>query len=515
MLSPSYLERAPDALVELFSEVERDILADMARRIARYDYFIPAAAHQLRTLEEMGHSQDYVLSCLAKRLGSTEEALLSLLHAAAQTAVRADAGVYRRAGLEPPEIKDSERLRTVLAAGLQQTGQTFQNLTRSTARGAYEQFGRALDRAWMQVSSGAFDTNTAIRSAVKWLSAQGVQAVDYDSGRTNTLEAAVRRAVVTGLNQTTLKVQEVLADEMDCDLVEVTAHSGARPDHAKWQGKIFSRSGTSKKYPDFRRETGYGTGAGLGGWNCRHSFYPYFEGSPRTYTAKELKKLEARDYTYNGQKLTEYEATQTQRGIERNIRRWKREQAAMRAAGLPDDEAAAKVKEWQARQRDFVAQTGLKRQYDRERIAGPDARARKRAQQKQEQAALEKERQRAYNQEKERARARILAEGTPKKLNVGNQNKHIRTSKGYLPGRSYLYGSLEEAQALVDRYHGTGEVKLSAAIQWTHKEFVVADHPIGVWVDQTTGEERETRRFSIHYGKKGTHVVPAKEVSES
>lgn len=515
MLSPSYLERAPDALVELFSEVERDILADMARRIARYDYFIPAAEHQLRMLEEMGHSQDYVLSCLAKRTGKTEEELLSLLNAAAQTAVRADVGVYRRAGLDPPEIEDSERLRTVLAAGMQQTGQTFQNLTRSTARGAYEQLGQALDRAWMQVSSGAFDTNTAIRSAVKWLSAQGVKAVDYDSGRTNTLEAAVRRAVVTGLNQTTLKVQEELANEMDCDLVEVTAHSGARPDHAKWQGKIFSRSGTSKKYPDFRRETGYGTGAGLGGWNCRHSFFPYFEGSPRTYTAKELKKLEARDYTYNGQKLTEYEATQTQRRIERNIRRWKREQAAMRAAGLPDDEAAAKVKEWQARQRDFIDQTGLKRQYDRERIAGPDARARERAQQKQEQAALEKERQKAYNQEKERAHAQILAADTPKKLNVGNQNKHIRASKGYLSGRSYLYGGLEEAQALVDRYHGTGEVKLSAAIQWTHKEFVVADHPIGVWVDQTTGEERETRRFAIHYGKKGTHVVPAKEVSES
>lgn len=368
MLSPSYLERAPDALVELFSEVECDILADMARRIARYDYFIPAAEHQLRMLEEMGHSQDYVLSCLAKRTGKTEEELLSLLNAASQTAVRADVGVYRSAGLEPPEIADSERLRTVLAAGMQQTGQTFQNLTRSTARGAYEQLGQALDRAWMQVSSGAFDTNTAIRSAVKWLSAQGVQVVDYDSGHTNTLEAAVRRAVVTGLNQTTLKVQEELANEMDCDLVEVTAHSGARPDHAKWQGKIFSRSGTSKKYPDFRRETGYGTGAGLGGWNCRHSFYPYFEGSPRTYTAKELKKLEARDYAYNGQKLTEYEATQTQRRIERNIRRWKREQAAMRAAGLPDDEAAAKVKEWQARQRDFIDQTGLKRQYDRERI---------------------------------------------------------------------------------------------------------------------------------------------------
>lgn len=84
----------------------------------------------------------------------------------------------------------------------------------------------------------------------------------------------------------------------------------------------------------------------------------------------------------------------------------------------------------------------------------------------------------------------------------------------YIEGRSYIFGTLEDAQELVDRYHGTGEVKLTASIEWTHKEFVVADEPIGVWIDNTTGKEYETRRFSIHYGKKGTHIVPAKEVEE-
>lgn len=77
-----------------------------------------------------------------------------------------------------------------------------------------------------------------------------------------------------------------------CDLVEVTAHAGARPEHQLWQGKVYSRSGTSKKYPGLKEATGYGTGPGLGGWNCRHSFFPYFEDiSERAYTDKELEEL--------------------------------------------------------------------------------------------------------------------------------------------------------------------------------------------------------------------------------
>lgn len=110
-------------------------------------------------------------------------------------------------------------------------------------------------------------------------------------------------------------------------------HSSRRraPEHAVWQGQIFSRSGKSDRYPDFVSSTGYGSGSGLGGWNCRHSFSPYFEGDPKTYSKQMLEDFEAKDYEYNGQKMTEYEATRQQRYVERQIRRWKRENAAMAA----------------------------------------------------------------------------------------------------------------------------------------------------------------------------------------
>ena len=48
--------------------------------------------------------------------------------------------------------------------------------------------------------------------------------------------------------------------------------------------------------------------------------------------------------------------------------RWKRENNALAAAGQETTEARRKIAQWQARQRDFVSQTGLKRQYDREQI---------------------------------------------------------------------------------------------------------------------------------------------------
>ena len=109
----------------------------------------------------------------------------------------------------------------------------------------------------------------------------------------------------------------------------------------------------------------------MGGWNCRHSFFPYFEGiSEPAYTRRELEELQAKKYTYNGQRLTEYEASQQQRGIERQIRRWKREYAAMEAAGQDTTEAAAKIRQWQDRQKNFLKQTGLKRQTDREQVPG-------------------------------------------------------------------------------------------------------------------------------------------------
>ena len=141
-------------------------------------------------------------------------------------------------------------------------------------------------------------------------------------------------------------------------------------EHAKWQGKIYSRSGNDPNYPDFKKSTGYGTGTGLCGWNCRHTFGPYIEGSPPVWSEEQLAELDKPKYEYGGRKLTEYEASQQQRYNERQIRRWKREYVAMETAGLDTSEVSAKIKQWQAVQREFLSQTGLKQQSGREQTFG-------------------------------------------------------------------------------------------------------------------------------------------------
>lgn len=371
MLTPQYLQRVPTAMVELYGEAEAAILEDMARRMNGYDMLIPAAQHQLQMLEQMGAAREEIMGQLARLTGKSNRELERIMREAGMEAVRADDMVYRAAGLTPSPLSASQGLQRVLQAGLIKTKGLFTNLTQTTADTAGRQFERALDAAYMQVTSGAFSPQEAVRMAVKSLCRQGVTAIEYPSGHRDSMDVAVRRAVVTGVNQTALQMQGARLEDMGTDFVETTAHAGARPSHAEWQGQIFSWSGRSRKYPDFKSTTGYGTGAGLGGWNCSHSFRPYMEGMPRTYSEKLLQAYEAENYEYNGRKMTEYEALQRQREIERNIRRWKREKQALAAIGGDTSEAAAKLSRWNAAQADFLEQTGLKRQYSRETVPKP------------------------------------------------------------------------------------------------------------------------------------------------
>jgi len=372
-LDPRYLESLPDSLVDLYGLVEMDILTDMARRISTYDFFIPAAQWQNQKLQELGMVQSEIVAKLSAITGQSQDEIVALLTEAGEQAIADDVEYYTAAEVYEPSQIDTEALYEQLNAGLIQTEGAFQNLTRTTANTATGQFEAALDRAWLQINSGGFDYNTAIRNAITDLSSQGLGAVKYPSGRVDSMEVAVRRAVVTGANQTASKVQEKLADQLEVELVEVTAHGGARPEHAKWQGKVYSRNGDVEidgvKYKDLRKATGYGTGPGLCGWNCRHNFHPYIPGTARTWTQKQLDALEEKNIEYNGVKMTEYQASQVQRSIEREIRKQKRTIASLEAVGEDASEYRSKLRAANKSYTDFTEQTGLKKQRDRTKVA--------------------------------------------------------------------------------------------------------------------------------------------------
>ena len=363
MLPPSYLDQMPDAFVKLLQQVEDEILQDVARRIGKMDTVTSTANWQLWRYQQTEAVRNDVVKLLAKYTGKSETAIRKLLLQAATEAMEREDAIYYHYDMEPPPFEENAALNNLLDAGARQTCGTWQNLTATTANTVTGAFERTLDAAWLKVGTGAFDYKTAVKQAVDSL-ADDMPMVTYPSGHTDSIEVAARRAILTGVNQTTGKLQVARMDEMGCEFVETTAHGGARPSHAEWQGRRFHRGGAvdykGRHYPDFEAATGYGTGAGLCGWNCRHQFFACFPelGDPPQWTQEQLRELNARDIEWNGKKYTAYEISQMQRARERNVRRWKKRYLAEDAAGLDTTDSAVRLKAARQSLSDFTKATG-------------------------------------------------------------------------------------------------------------------------------------------------------------
>lgn len=363
MLPPSYLDQMPDAFVQLWQQVEDEILQDVARRIGKMDAVTATANWQLWRYQQTEALRNDVVKLLAKYTGKSESTIRRLLLQAATEAMEREDAIYYHYGKEPQPFEESAALNNLLDAGARQTCGTWQNLTATTANTVSGAFERTLDVAWGKVATGAFDYKTAVKQAVDSL-ADEMPEITYPSGHTDSLEVAARRAVLTGVNQTAGKLQEARMDEMNVEFVETSAHGGARPSHAEWQGRRFHRGGAvdykGKHYPDFEAATGYGTGAGLCGWNCRHTFFAVFPelGDPPTWTEESLQELNARNIEYNGKLYTQYEVNQMQRARERNVRKWKKRYLAESAAGSDTTDSAMRLKAARQSLSEFAKATG-------------------------------------------------------------------------------------------------------------------------------------------------------------
>lgn len=363
MLPPSYLDAMPDAFVQLAQQVEDEILQDVARRIGKMGTLTETADWQLWRYQQTEAVRENVVKLLAKYSGKSEATIRRLLKEAATEAMEREDAIYYHYNLEPTSFEESAALNNLLNAGARQTCGTWRNLTATTANTVSGAFERTLDVAWGKVATGAFDYKTAVKQAVDSL-ADEMPEITYPSGHTDSLEVAARRAVLTGVNQTAGKLQEARMDEMNVEFVETTAHGGARPSHAEWQGRQFHRGGAvdymGKHYPDFEQATGYGTGAGLCGWNCRHTFFAVFPelGDPPTWTEESLQELNARNIEYNGKLYTQYEVNQMQRARERNVRKWKKRYLAESAAGSDTTDSAVRLKAARQSLSEFAKATG-------------------------------------------------------------------------------------------------------------------------------------------------------------
>ena len=385
MLTPEYLQGAPAELEALFLQLEEDVIKDICRRIAKAGMLTDSAADQAERLRDLGAGTDYIKRKISEYSELSSAEVDSLFFDAAQTSDEFYRNVYDRANKEYTPYEYNDYFQQAVNAAVNQTKGELRNLTQSMGfsyRGsngqmrfhtAAEAYRDCLDYAFLQTSTGMTDYNKAVRNATRRLTESGLQFVDYASGVRNHADVAVRRAVLTGLSQYTGKISERNAQELDTDIVEVSAHMGARPDHAEWQGRWYSLSGKSKKYPSLVEVTGYGTGAGLKGWNCRHDFYPVIPGiSEPSYTEEELRNIDPPPFEYNGKTYTCYEATQRQRYMERAMRKTKRELLAAESTGDKDKftEKSVLLRRQREEYGKFSKAAGLLTQNERTQVGG-------------------------------------------------------------------------------------------------------------------------------------------------
>ena len=346
-LTPEQLKNIPENIVKLYRDLEEFIIDDIARRISKAGEVTSTAKWQLERAKDL--SMDNIEKEIERVLGLANEELENTFKQSALTSVQAESKIYKEAINKEIKIKGNTLLEKVLEAAIKQTKGELKNISQSlgfaqivNGKIVYKDIAKfyqdSVDLALMQVNSGVLNSNEAIKQAVKKLADSGLRTIDYENGWSNRVDVAVRRAVVTGSNQMCHKMTELTMDELGAEYVETTAHAGARPDHQEWQGQVFCYKGKSDKYPDFVEKTRYGYGDGLGGYNCRHSFYPFFPGiSKRAYSEEHLNNIDPEPFEYDGKTYTYYEALQRQRKLETSIRQKKRELITYNAAGLKDD----------------------------------------------------------------------------------------------------------------------------------------------------------------------------------
>lgn len=381
MLPPEYLDFALDDILELYNKLDETIINDIVRRIVKTGNMSATADWQIQRIQHSGLLYKDIIKRVSELTNASEQQIAALFEDAAVESIEWDNEIYEAAGLSPPALRQSPESVRILNASIEKTAGHLQNLTMTTAVTSQQVYVNASTLAEMQIESGAFDYVTAIRNAVKNVAQNGATVL-YPSGHVDKIDVAVRRAALTGVGQTVGKISEQYADDMGCDLMELTAHAGARPDHAAWQGQLVSRSGR-KGYLSLS-DIGYGTGAGFKGWNCHHDWFPFFKGlSSSAYPRAKIEEYNTRTVEYNGETVSYYDATQIQRKMEREIRQTKRELSAhdtgikasddgkMKNAFQEDFNATSvRLKRQEAILKDFSKQTGIDRQGNREQVLG-------------------------------------------------------------------------------------------------------------------------------------------------
>lgn len=346
-MNQSYQSILASGVEKKYRMLEEEIMQDVVRRVTKTKKITSAADWQLQRYMVLGHSTEDVEEIVRQALDGNEDDVAEAYRQVIESEYVRSKKMYEQVNAHFIPYEQNYELQQLTNALIRQSNDELFNISKSlgfmvdmgNGRTVFsplsEVYNGYLDNAIVMMASGAFDYNTLIRKVVKQMTASGLRTVDYASGRSNRVDVAARRALLTGMGQLVGHISDMNGAALGTDKFEVDRHPGARPAHAKWQGRVWTR----QQLVDV---CGLGTGPGLLGWNCRHTYYPFIEGiSVRNYSDEllaELDRKEAQKVPFRGKSYNAYEATQKQRQMEAAMRAQREKVKLLQQGGADSDE---------------------------------------------------------------------------------------------------------------------------------------------------------------------------------
>lgn len=377
MFTPEVTEAIPIALEQIFDSLQMSIMTEIVRMLLEAAEIIPSTGYKMSRLYDLGTSKKRIKDIVARTLNLSDKEVENIFTNITESGYNEAESAFIEQGKEFIPYSENEPLQQFVRAVQEQTQNECKNITQSMGFAKRQPDGslgftpvadyyqETLDKAVTEIASGASDYNTVLEKTVTEMTNSGLRTVDYASGHSNRVTVAARRAVSTGLNQVVGKINEENAEKLGTNYFEVSWHSGARPSHQVWQGRVYSKE-------ELESVCGLGTVTGLCGANCYHSYSPFTPGiTPRTYTDEQLDKMNAEEnkpVEYNGKTYTKYEATQRQRRLETAMRA-QRQKIKLLEDGGADEQAIINARARYVKTSDeyvnFSKSVGLSQQWDR------------------------------------------------------------------------------------------------------------------------------------------------------
>ena len=345
MADISKLEKQADLLMQNVSGWENSTLQRIGKRIKRYGKLSLADVKAINNIAVVKQDMDAITKELAKVTGYNISQIEQMYGELLEEQHLANQPLYDYRGKKFVPFAENRELQAIARAYAKTTGETMINLAKTKAlcildhngnvKGLQRAYTDVLDKAVMQVTTGATDFHTAMRDSIIELGGSGVR-VDYgiqkirgkDVRVTRRLDTVVRQNLLWGAKQASIAYNEKIGEDLECDGIEIDWHSNPRPSHEIMQGKQYSIVGKKTingiTYEDAYEQGIDGEGGLLNDYGCLHYKTPIILGiSEPRYSEKELARLKEQDkktYEIDGKQVTGYEATQMMRRLETAIR---------------------------------------------------------------------------------------------------------------------------------------------------------------------------------------------------